>query len=362
MADAILQLQPDVAPLTTLTARLNKSPTHNPDFQWAEDDLATRFVSTSTSYNSSATSVVLTAGHGQYVKANDLIKVPRTGEVMLVTAVSTDTLTVTRGLASSGAAMNSTEELLILGSAKKEGDTSDPAVSVNPSLVTNYTQIFRRPWHATETWVHSDQYVRENDWDYQARKAGIEHRKDIEEAFLFGKPSLDTSGALPRRTTGGVLHFISTNVTAAGGTLTEASFFTALRSAFRYGSQTKTLFAGGLVVDVLNTYPRSKVQVTNQRDGTYGVNVTTFQSPHGTVNLVRHWLLEGATYQGYGILLDMSQVGYKYLANAKGSRDTHINDNIQAPDEDSRKSEYLTEAGLKFGLEKTHALITGITG
>lgn len=363
-SDHILLLQPDQSPLTVLSKRLNKKPTHNPVFKWAEDDIDPRFSATAASVLAGATSFAVTAGQGSYFKANDLVRVPRTGEVLKVTSVSTDTLTVTRGIGAggTGVAMNASEELLVLGSAKAEGATADTARTFNPTVVSNYTQIFRRPVEETETWIHSDQYVSDNDWDYQVRKAGIDHAKDIEETFINGKASEDTTGSQPVRTTGGALSFVTSNLTAAGGTLSEASFFAALRPAFRYGSKTKTGLASGLVVDVLNTYARSKTQVTSPSQDTYGLQVIKYQSPHGTLNLVTHWLLEGSTLGGYMLILDMAQVQYRYLANSKGSRDTFLKDNIQAPDADTRKAEFITEAGLQFGLEKTHALITGVTG
>lgn len=363
--DKILLLQPDQYPLTTITKSMSKSATHNPEFKWAEDDIDNRFSATAATVTNVATSFAVTAGQGERFKANDIVRVPRTGENFSVTSVSTDTLTIVRGVGQggTGVAMNSAEELLVIGSAKAEGALSDPARSFNPTLVTNYTQIFRRSVNETETWIHSDQFVSENDWDYQVRKAGIDHYKDIEEAITLGRASEDvTTPGAPRRTTAGILSFISTNVTAAGGTLSEASFFAALRPAFRYGSNTKSGFASGLTVDVLNGYPRSKIQIPEVSRNTYGLNVVKFQSPHGTLNLVRNWNLEGATLGGYLVIVDQDQCSYRFLANSKGSRDTMWKDNIQAPDEDARKGEWLTEAGLQFGLEKTHALITGITG
>jgi hypothetical protein len=90
--------------------------------------------------------------------------------------------------------------------------------------------------------------------------------------------------------------------------------------------------------------------------------VQRFQSPHGTLNFVTHNLLEGSVYGGYIAVLDMSLIKKRPLANAQGSRDTHIRRNIQAADADTQKHEYLTESGLEFGLEKAHALITNITG
>jgi hypothetical protein len=54
----------------------------------------------------------------------------------------------------------------------------------------------------------------------------------------------------------------------------------------------------------------------------------------------------------------MDAIEYRHMQG----RDTHLRDNIQAPDSDTRKSEYLTECGLGFGNEQKHARITNVTG
>lgn len=364
IADAILLLQPDASPLTVISKRLNKKPTHNPLFQWAEDDLDPRFSACPAGATNVATAITVTAGQGAFFQQYDLVKVTATAEVMRVVSVATDTLTVVRGVGQGGVGttIGAAAELLLLGSAMPEGALSKPARSNNATMALNYTQIFRKPVESTETWIHSDQFTTQNDWDYQLAKEGIEHLKDIEENFIQGRAMEDVSANPPTRMTGGAISFITTNVTAAGGVFPESAFFSALRPMFRYGSQTKTMFAAGLVVDVLNTYARSKVQIPTPSQDTYGLQVVKYQSPHGTINLVRHWLLEGAVYGGYALVLDMSNVQYRFLANENGSRDTHVRENIQAPDADTQKNEYLTECGLQFGLQATHGLITGITG
>jgi hypothetical protein len=63
---------------------------------------------------------------------------------------------------------------------------------------TNYTEIFRRSVELTETWRHTDQIVEDDDEEYQKAVTGIEHLRDLEGAFLFGKAKLDTSGSQPR--------------------------------------------------------------------------------------------------------------------------------------------------------------------
>ena len=176
-------------------------------------------------------------------------------------------------------------------------------------------------------------------------------------------PNKDTSGSQPRRTTGGALYYIQTNVTAAGGTLTEAAFNAWARSAFRYGSKTKLLLASRLVADVLNGYARGKVQVTDQGRTSYGVRINQLVTYGGDINVVVHDMLtDSTTLSGYAILLDVDQLAYRPLANSNGSRDTDLYRDRQAPDADTQKQEWITEVGMQFGLEKTHALLTGVTG
>ena len=360
MSEAVLLLQPDASPLTVFTKKTSKKVTSNPEFKWAEQDLEPRFDLTNGSALVGATSIVV--DNGAYFAQHDLVRVPRTGEVFRVTAVTTNTLTVVRGVGSTAAALLDNEELVIIGSAQPEGDTSKPARSSNPLSYTNYTQIIRRPVEATRTHMQSASMFNDHDWNHQRKLAGIEHAKDLEMVLLMGRPSEDLSGSQPRRTTGGAYHYVSTNQTDAAGALTETEFFGALRPAFRYGNKTKLALCSALAVDVLNTFPRGKVQVVDQGRQEYGINVVRFISPHGTLNIATHWLLEGATYGGHILILDMEEVKYRFLQNENGSSDTHIRDSIQANDADTRKDEYLTECGLQFGEDKKHALITGITG
>ena len=365
MRETILNpdLAPDRAPLLTFAAKLAKAPAGDPKFQWAADARKSRIdaVNNGAGYAAGDTSIVV--DDGTKFAAQDIVKVTRTAEVLRVTNVSTNTLTVVRSVgATAAAAINDNDELYILGSARMEGDVSRAARSDNPDTAINYLQIIRNEVEMTETERHTVQMFKPHDWDYQLRKMALEHKLDIELAFWFGEASEDTSGAHARRTTGGALEFATQNVTAAGGALTEAEFFGALMTPFQTGGNTRTLFAAPLVAGVLNTYPRSKVQVNDQAAQTYGVNVTRFVSPFGAVNLVVNWLFgESALYSGYAVGLNLGAVRYRYLANEKGSRDTHLATERQANDQDTKKDEWLSEVGLEFGNPREHFTITGVT-
>jgi hypothetical protein len=128
----------------------------------------------------------------------------------------------------------------------------------------------------------------------------------------------------------------------------------------RVGSGSKLAMASGVGVSALNKFPASKQQTRND-ETTYGMNVTHYTSPFGSLNLVYHKLLEGTKYGGYIIVVDMDQVAYRYLSANGISRDTKVLPNRQPNDQDGTKSEYLSECGLRFGLQRTHGVLTGIT-
>jgi hypothetical protein len=360
MAASISLLEPDAQPLAVLSRRAGKAKAVNPLFKWMEDTSEARLDSTTTTQTSGSTTIAV--ANGAYFAEHYIAQITRTGENFRVTAVSGNNLTVVRGVGSTAAAINNADEIYILGIAQPEGDDNRPPRSSNPSTVQNYTQIFREPWSLTETARSSDNQVTPHDWNHQANKHGIEHAKDIELNLLFGGAAEDTSSSHPRRTTKGAVKFIVTNVTAAGGTLTETTFGTFTRTLFRYGGRNKVLLASPLLTSVLNAFAQGKLQI-RQGETTYGLAVMNYVSPFGTLGVVTHNLLQGTKYGGYGVALEFDEIKYRYLDGGVGdARDTHILTNRQGNSTDGRLDEYLTECGLQFGSESKHGLLTGVTG
>jgi hypothetical protein len=365
----VMRLEPDKAPLTVITRQMKNSAqvTNSTTFQWTEKERLSRFgVVNGAVAGTSATSVVVT--NGAQFSAGTLVKNTLTSEIFEVVSVSTNTLTVVRGIGNGGVgvAIADTTPLLILGRAAEEGGTSLQPIANDPTTLSNYTQIFKRTVEISGSAGSETNAVNPHDWTLQHEDESLELLVDMEQSFLHGKAdntTLSINGK-PTRTTGGVLSFATQNGVNAGGILTEAGFETFLRGAFRYGSTNKTLFASPLLVSVLNNFSQTKLK-TDVGDNTYGVSVTQWISPHGTVNIVKDNLLEGATYGGYGILLDMGRgnVSYRYLGGGPfGDRDLSLYKDRQAPDRDGKMDEWICEAGLQFGQSKTHAVLSGVTG
>lgn len=362
MGQRITLLEPESAPLTVLTKRIRTIRAIDPQFNWLEDAREPRFDAINAGAGYDTDDTELTVDNGSYFAEHQLVKNTRTTEIFRVVSVAGNVLSVIRGVGNSGTgvAMNDNDELVILSTAQPEGDTSRDARTSNPTKVTNYTQIFRNSWEVTGTLRASTPKVQPKDWNHQAHKVGIEHALDIEYALLFGKADENLTGGQPRRTTGGVLDFVTTNSQDAGGAFTEAELATFMRTNFRYGSRRKVMLAAPLVVSVMNAFAQGKLE-TRQGESTFGLAVMKYVSPFGTIDMVTHWLLEGTIYGGYGILLDLDELAWRPLSNEDEHRDTKVRKEIQENDRDGRKDEYLTEGGLQVGHEQKHGLLTGVT-
>lgn len=365
----IMLLEPEAAPITVILRSIYNSgrrrKTNDPMFSWHEDELAERIDLAAS--GAAADDVTITATTAIFAD-DDLVFVPSTGEVMRVTEAAGVTLTVIRGVGdTTGAVIAADAELYIIGTAASEGSESEEATSNNPVKVTNYTQIVKNSIEASGTWRSTANESTPHDWGHQHRKESIEHEKTKELAFLHGSPSADAGGGTPGpvRTTGGLDHYLTENIVDAAGALTEEGFEDCMRAWFRYGSSTKTLFASPLIISQLSLFALGKVNTTVGQT-TYGVRVQTYYSPHGTLNLVKHNLLEGEqSGNAYCVDFVAGNVQYRYLDGSGapgGSRDTRLYTDRQSPGLDGQRDEIISEVGLQCGLPKTGGRLTGVTG
>jgi len=334
-----------------------KVATTDPEFKWYEDDFGSRSATIAATQtvdpDASSKTFDVASGHGSRFRVGDVIQFLTNKWTFSVTAVSNDTLTIGAelgGVTGSGVDVSSTA-IMIIGNANEEGAGLRSLKSTTPTEMVGYTQIFRTPFGVTNTSKQTQTLIRENDLDYQRRKAGIEHAIDIERAFLFGKKAKLTSGTHPKRFTAGVINSISTYATASVDT--QAEFEAAMETAFAYGSTEKYGFASAAFITQINSWAMAKVQTT-QSETKFGITIFDYVTPHGTLHLIKHDLLSGTPYGNYCVIVDMDAVTYRFLTG----RDTTLLTNRQNNDEDQIVEEYLTECGLQIAEEKRHALLS----
>lgn len=361
MSEKIAELEPNASPLITLTKKMKRRRVvTNPEFSWMEQDPGNRWdaINNAVGYDNDAT--VWAVDNAGYFRVGDIVQVPSTTEVVLVTNVDNteNTITVIRGWGGSTTApLVDDDPLVILGNANEEGAKLREIKTTEPVKKTNYTQILRTPVGVTNTLAATSTYGPKA-MAYYRHLDGINHAIDMERTMWLGKKGKDIHNGKPRRTTGGILEFLTENVldvSAISGGLTEQAFTEWLEDVFRYGSSEKILFACGRLCTIIDLWAQNKLK-TVPGERTYGVKIKEYVSSHGTLFIVKHKLFEGAVYGGMGVILDMNNVAYCPL---KG-RDTKLLTGRQDPDEDAVKDEYITELGVEVRLPKTHAIIKGV--
>ena len=359
MDDRIAELEPNAAPLVVLLKKLKRVQAIAPKVEWLEQVLMPRYDQLSAALTGTAVAS-LPVANSSFYRVGDVLRETATGEAMEVTGVSAGVLGVNRGIGGVPAATGASgDEIFIVSNVNVEGASLRTIKTTQLNNLSNFCQIVRTPLGMTGTEAATKLYGGP-DRDRLRAAAGIEHMRDWEQICFFGakKEDTTTTGA-PKRFAGGAVEYISTNVTTAVGTLTEAAFITFLRSGFRYGSERKILFASPLVVGAIEGFARNNIRVSGSEDhaDTYGIQMRSYVSGQGVVDIVmeRAWN-DSTNYRGYAFLLDMDALEFHTL------RDTKLLDNRQANDADKIEDEYLTEACPVFHNEQKHAILKGVTG
>jgi hypothetical protein len=302
-----------------------------------------------------------TANDYKMFKAGHVVINERTLEVMWITASASGggaggQLTLTRAVGSQALTAGLVDDgILVVGSRHPEGSDVPGAIMYDPSVVSNYCQIFRNSLDQTNTARATR--LRTGDQVKMAQKeCMLLHHIEMEKAFLFGVAAEATgSNGQPERGTRGMLFHITSNVKDYTAGLDIDTWENDLEDIFRYGSNSKLFLGGARAINVINKLARinGHIELVPKAE-TFGMAIWTYLTPFGELNLKIHPLMsENATFNKWAFIFDTAQLRYRYL---KG-RDTQYLKNRQSPGMDEVKDEYLTEAGLEGRFEQTHAIL-----
>lgn len=363
----IFYVDPNESPFTLLTSRVEGGgkAADNPRFEWYEQERRPKKDQINAGAGYIAGDTALTVDNFRYFQVNDIVEVPRTGELMRVTVVGTPSngITVTRAAGeTSAAALVDNDDLFIVGSAWLEGADAGIPDEWQPVQAFNFTQIHRRPFGATRTRQGTSTYGGDTRSKLRADKA-VEHAIDIEKAFLHGERAETTSGNSVFRLTRGFIQWATENIKDFGGTVTEAELEDWTADIFNAtgGSSTRLLLAANKVVSIIDQLAAARLQMVPS-DKTYGIAVGQYITSHGTLNIVKHRLLEnGAGGQGYAnYALAVEPRSLMLRPFALGGR-TQLRMNVQTPGVDGWIDEYMSELGLQFTLAKVHGVGKNMT-
>lgn len=277
-----------------------------------------------------------------------LLRAQSTGEIVLVTAATATSLTVTRGFGTvAAAAIASGVKLYQVGTAFEEGSTRPSAVSIQAVRVTNLTQIFRNSWALTDT-ARAVQVIAGDSTEAESRsECAAFHAADIEKALWFSQKYTGTRNGQPIRAMDGLINQVTVNananVTTAGSTTNYTQLEAALDIVFNVTTDPKVsnerlLFVGGAAKRVLNNIGR--LNGTYQLvDGatSYGLQFSSFKTSRGTFRMIEHPLFNSNTdWAKMAVAVDLSSFNLAYLGDRKtqnaeyGATGTSVENGVDA--------------------------------
>jgi len=367
--ESYLLLEPNgSAPFTALLSMAQGEATDDSQFNVFRDELPDRVVKVNNTggYNATATTITIDQdSESAFLVAGSLLCNPATGEVMRVTsdtAQNGTSIAVARNLGTAAAAhtIADNQELFVVGYAAEDGADVGTPISFDPTVTSNFTQIFRTSFSVTGTLQAT--YRRTGDAeDEYAMKALKLHMQEIERAFFFGQKHTENTGLNnERRYTGGILNSITNVIDGATfstpGQMTEDEFDSLLiNTVFAFGGTEKIAFVGPKCAAHLQRFGKARWQPTVV-DGAYGVNITRYNTTSGSLMVALHpQFRQMPTMSEAMVIIDMTQVKYRYLQG----RDTQLLRDRQSPGRDAVQHEYLSDCGLELLTDKTHTFIKG---
>ena len=364
----IAQLMPEATPFLTILMRARKIPVNSMEFIWYDEEEQVWWTKLSASYaaGTAHTEGTIEVADASFIRPKDLVKNASTGEIMYVKSKTDNTLTVERGYgyddnASSGtdavASTGADDNIMRMSNAMEENSNAPETHATQPNKLFNYVQTFRTPFDSSMANQIEGKRAGTDTRTRLSKIKAVEHRIDLEKQMMFGERYEDIANK--RRMTGGLMQFIKSNAydvgTTNSGELTEAEFENFCEMGFNWGSKRKLFLTSPRIGSIINQFGASRIETTSGEE-TYGMRLRRLISFHGDVIIATTKLFE-KDYANTGLLLDIENIDYR----PAGGNDSKLRKNIQANDKLGWKDEYLTMAGLRVRLEKTHSVLTGVT-
>ncbi len=315
------------------------------DATWSDPDVDTQF----------------DVEHGSRFRVGDQIQAEGSAELMLVTAVNSNTLTVIRGYGGSTAEDLADNQVVnILGNAALEGSDKPDARFTNRVRCSNYTQIFTATVEISGSDMAARQLGLVDEMDFQKGERLRELVRDLESTVINGRrPATNPEGSdSVRRTMKGIIPHLASNVFHTGdsgfpsGTdLDEAKINYALRKIWENSSGNVDLIVvGGFQKRKLNAF-LSASRSYGPRDKTFTDMVDQYESDFGVCTIVTtRWMPQDAV-----LLLDSTRIGILPFAG----RSFHFKPLASGGDYEC--GELIGEYTLELRNEAAHGLIRDLS-
>ena len=326
--------------------------------EWLEDSLVpNKDAISDSSISDPDAETSFDVANGERFRTGDQIQTESSEELMLVTGVSGNTITVVRGYAGTTPENIANGQVIrILGNAALEGDDKPAARFTNRTRCGNYTQIFTNSVEVSGTNVAASHLGISDEMDYQKGERLRELVRDLENTIINGgQPSANPQGlGSVRRSMKGIVQNITTHVYRpgdsgfpSGSALDEAKINYVLRQIWENSSGNVDLIVvGGFQKRKINSF-LSAIRSFGPADKAYTDMVNLYESDFGVCRIVTsRWIPQDAV-----LLLDSSRISVLPLAG----RSFHFKPLASSGDYEC--GQLIGEYTLEFKNEAAHGLI-----
>jgi len=343
-------------------ARIATSTVH----EWLEDTLLPNTDAVDdASLSNPTTLTVFTVENGDRFQVGDQIRLGNKTEVMIVTGISGDDLTVVRNYGgSTNASVVDNDVITIIGNAALEGDDAPSARFTNRSRKQNYTQIFTQSLEVSGSQLAASPIGLADEMEYQKTQRLRELLRDLENCVINGRAAgSDPQGSSTvRRTMRGIIASLTTNVFTVNagpipegeGTnsdlLNEEVLNAALRAVWgQSAGQIDTIVCGGFQKRRINSFVSSNRRFADD-DTKFTDLVQVYESDFGVCRVVlSRWMPSDKV-----LFLDSSRLAVMPLS----SRSFHFKP--LAATGDSHSGQVIGEYTLEMRNENAHAILGGL--
>ena len=331
--------------------------------EWLEDSLLpNKDAINDNSFSPDASSdTTFTVDNGSRFQVGDQIQVESSEELILVTDINSDILTVVRGYAGTTEEDLADDQVInILGNAALEGADKPTARFTNRSRKGNYTQIFTASVEVSGSDLSARQLGLADELDYQKQERLRELLRDLENTVINGgQPASNPEGSgSVRRTLKGIIQRISTNAFhtgdsgfPSGTTLDEIKINYALRNIWESSS-------GNVDLIVVNGFQKRKINAFMSSNRSFGPEdhkytdlLGLYESDFGLCRVVvSRWIPQDAV-----LLLDSSRTSVLPLSG----RSFHFKPLASGGDYEC--GQLIGEYTLEFRNEEAHGYIRDLS-
>ena len=262
----------------------------------------------------------------------------------------------------------------VVGTAHAEG-SGYPETWKDQPYSTNHglTQIWKTSMAMTNTARATSLKYDSSEWSRVWQEKLVEHKWDIETSLLFGSQYIDTTNDI--QYTQGAVDYVSnygnqfsldTNTKTADDFLDDMSNYLDPR----YNNSTGTIFFVSTAVynwmHKLGGYFKNNLEVSANfradfamtgKKKVLGIDITTFSTPYGDMNVARNIHMDGTQVKMLGI--NLKNCAYRPLVGNGINRDTSVYVGVQTLENsgiDRRVDLILTEAGMEWQMPESHAI------